>query len=812
MYTGFLTYKIVVIGSGSHQEVAKRCLEDLNVTFYSTVDQFLREYGAKVEFPLVVIGEKGLLFRKPFRKFREDNPTLVRSLVISNRPLKVEEADDYLLKPLNGAHLRRRVEAHLGALEKVTEKIKAHVLGEVFDTAFASAPIGITVSSFLQLVLDEEAERFDYINPKYQEIVGRSSSEILTLDWPKFTHPEDLEEELEKFKRLQSGEVESYSMEKRYIRPDGSIVWVNLITSIFDLNPYRYVCIVQDITKTKEYEFALAESERSKTSLLSHIPGMAYRCKYDRDWTMEYISEGCKDLTGYPPSDLIENNRLSFNSIVAPEYREKLWEMWGEAIREKRDFEVEYQIIDAQGGRKWVMERGQGVYSPTDEVLAIEGIILDVSKRKASELNLLYYYQNDPLTGLYNRQYFERLIQSDSPNQKRGVVAINLSSIHELSRRYGFYYTQTLLQKIGGSFKEFTTDSLVVIRLYENWFALYVRDYGQLEELRELAQKASTLVEQFFQIERLVWGIGIVEIEEESEVNLEQLLTNIILTGDKSLSSNRGEFEIVCFNQKLVDDTVRENTLIGDLGRYSTGEEFLTLNYQPIIDLNSGEIWAIEALARLNSPTLGPIAPAEFIPLAERTKLIIPIGEEVFKMACRFLKKIHQAGYSQVLVSINISLIQIMERDFIQRLSLIMEKCSIKPTSIILEITETAIAANHSEMNEVLKELKALGFFLALDDFGTGYSSLARERELNVDFVKIDRIFIDRLLTFDKSEVISGDIISMAHKLGHRVIAEGVEDIKQVELLKEFGCDMVQGFLFSKPLGEDELLTFITNS
>ena len=260
MYTGFLRYKIVVIGSGSHQEVAKRCLEDLNVAFYNTLDQFLREFGPKVEFPLIVIGERGVLFRRPFRKFKEDNSTLVRSLVISNRPLEVEEADDYLLKPLNGAHLRRRVEAHLGALEKVAEKIKAHVLGEVFDTAFASAPIGITVSSFLQLDFNEEVERFDYINPKYLEIVGRDREEILTLDWPKFTHPEDLEEELEKYKRLQSGEVDSYSMEKRYIKPDGSIVWVSLITSVLTSIPTSYVCIVQDITKTKEYEFAsLAE-------------------------------------------------------------------------------------------------------------------------------------------------------------------------------------------------------------------------------------------------------------------------------------------------------------------------------------------------------------------------------------------------------------------------------------------------------------------------------------------------------------------------------------------------------------------------
>jgi PAS domain S-box-containing protein len=525
---------------------------------------------------------------------------------------------------------------------------------------------------------------------------------------------------------------------------------------------------------------------------------------------MEYISEGCKELTGYAPADLINNSRISFNSIVAPEYREQLWLEWSEVVKTKEEIEVEYEIIDAQGERKWVLERGQAVYSPTGEVVAIEGIILDISKRKESELNLLHYYQNDLLTGLFNRQYFEQLLKKDPSNQKRGVVAINLSSIHELSTRYGFYYTQKVFQRIANALKEFSNDNLVVIRLHENWFALYVKGYNDFEELHELAQKASSLVEQFFLIERLVWGIGILEIEENSEVDLAQLFTNIILTGDKSLTSNNTQFEIVCFNQKLVDDTVRENTLIGDLGRFQEEEGLLTLNYQPIVHLESGEIWAVEALARLNSPTLGPITPAEFIPLAEKTKLIIPLGEEVAKMACSFLKRVHDAGYPEMKVTINISLIQVMEKDFIQSLTGRMQRCSIEPTSIILEITETAIAANYSEMNEILKELKQLGFSLALDDFGTGYSSLARERELSVDYVKIDQIFIERLLTFDKSEVISGDIISMAHKLGHKVIAEGVEHPKQMELLKEFGCDKVQGFLISKPLGEEEILKLIT--
>jgi hypothetical protein len=148
-----LTYKIAVIGAANHHEVIQRSLEGLNVSFYPTMDQFLREFGSGLEFPLIVIGEKGLLFRKPFKQFKEDNPDLVRSLVINNRPLKLEEADDYLLKPLNGAHLRRRVETHLSALKKVSEQIKAHVLGEVFDTAFASAPIGITVSVSLNSTL-----------------------------------------------------------------------------------------------------------------------------------------------------------------------------------------------------------------------------------------------------------------------------------------------------------------------------------------------------------------------------------------------------------------------------------------------------------------------------------------------------------------------------------------------------------------------------------------------------------------------------------------------------------------------------------
>lgn len=229
----------------------------------------------------------------------------------------------------------------------------------------------------------------------------------------------------------------------------------------------------------------------------------------------------------------------------------------------------------------------------------------------------------------------------------------------------------------------------------------------------------------------------------------------------------------------------------------------LFMQYQPILDLKSDQICGFEALARIESDKLGLISPLEFIPIAEKTKQIIPFGQKVIIQVFQFINKLKEKGYSDISVSINISAIQLMSKDFTKNLFDTMDKMYINPEDINLEITESMFTDNYQEINHILGELKNSGIHIAIDDFGTGYSSLAREQELNITCLKIDKYFIDKLVSLNEMEAITGDIISMAHKLGHYVIAEGVESEKQRQYLKNHGCDKIQGYLISKPLDEE---------
>jgi len=234
-----------------------------------------------------------------------------------------------------------------------------------------------------------------------------------------------------------------------------------------------------------------------------------------------------------------------------------------------------------------------------------------------------------------------------------------------------------------------------------------------------------------------------------------------------------------------------------------TTDDSLFLQYQPIVELKTGKIFSFEALVRLVSKKLGVVSPAEFIPIAEETQLIVPLGKKIIQMACVFLKELEDRGLDEISVSVNISALQLIRDEFLDDLFNILEITKVKATRLGVELTESIFADNYSSINEKLTILKAKGIRIAIDDFGTGYSSLARERELNVNCVKIDKCFIDKLLYLDDREAITGDIVSMAHRLGHCVVAEGVEHERQREYLVRHGCDFMQGYLFSRPVSPE---------
>lgn len=684
-----------------------------------------------------------------------------------------------------------------------------------FDIFFDQAPIGIAISRHCDQNGSEAIVRF---NATFEQITGRTKEELNHLGWAQITHPDDLQEDIENFRRLKSGEIKAYSMDKRLIKPDGSIIWVNMIVApVTGFNDRQYnVCLLQDITERKAVEKALSESERSKSVLFSHLPGLAYRCNYDRNWTMQYVSEGCYSLTGYMPESLLYNRDLSYNDLIAPEYREELWNEWIRNLAFRKPFNYEYEIITATGERKWVLERGQGIFNDKGEVEALEGIILDISDKKEVENSLKYNNEHDRWTGLYNRDYLVSLLKRDlntTKNIKKALIGIDLSMVHLLTSRYGFQYSQNLIKKAAEALEKHSADNRLLFHPHQNRFIFYLFDYHDKSELADFSNVIAKTLESLFATERISGGIGILEVKQnQSEADIDLLLRKLLITSERFIYPFGKDFDVYFYDEKIESIIDRERDIVEALNdiagdHHSNNELFLL--YQPIMDLKTGFICGFEALARLRTEKLGLVSPLEFITIAEKTKLILPIGEKVMKKAFGFLKKLEQQGFGETDVSINISVIQLLHPDFTSRLFEIIRGMQVNPRNISIEITESVFASDLSCINRVIEKLQQAGMYIAIDDFGTGYSSLSREKELKADCIKIDKYFVDTLFNEDLSKAITGDIISMSHKLGHSTIAEGVENDIQLQYLKEHGCCKIQGYLISKPLDEADALEFL---
>lgn len=725
-------------------------------------------------------------------------------------------AVDYIRKPIHMNSLKARIEVHAQLLkaQRILEQ-QLQEQGLTLDLIINQAPIGIAISysSDLNNIWRDE---YCIFSPMFLNITGRSRHELISLGWENISHPDDLDDELVYNNKLRTGELESYTIDKRIIKPDGSVVWVHLIMSNIYLSPERpcnQICLIQDITQRKSFENALIESERSKSVLLSHLPGLAYRCNYDDDWTMQFVSEGCYELTGYKADSLLHNKELSYNDIISPEYREILSNEWKTVLRNRDSFSYEYEIITSTKEKKWVIELGEGIFDKDGNIEALEGIVIDISYRKAMENELKYSNEHDRWTGLYNRNYLEELILRDIKSQSKAnlaLVGINLSAVSSLNKMYGFQYIQELIKVIVENLNVHVTKERLLFSTYENRFVFYVNNYEDIEELKEFGECLAKTLEPYISAERVGVGIGILEIGYE-EHNVDNLFKKLLIASEKAIEINDRDYWVCVYDNKLETEVMREQEIKHELTKISQLhiDGSLYIQYQPIFDLKANKVTGFEALSRINSEKLGFISPLEFIPIAEETKLIIPIGEKIISKSLDFLFRLNSLGFEDIDISINLSVIQLFKKDFPKKLFKIIKEKNVNPQNIILEITESIFSSDYDYLNIILNDLKRIGLKISIDDFGTGYSSLSRERDLNIDCLKLDKSFIDKLMYLSPEEAITGDIISMAHKLGHSVVAEGVEHEKQMNYLKSFDCDRIQGYFISRPLDEEKAIEFL---
>ncbi len=666
-----------------------------------------------------------------------------------------------------------------------------------------------------------------YISPSVSKLLGESPEEHMKRGiTEKFSEDSIrliqamLMEELEHEKDPRADKNRSRTIEVEHFKADGSPVMLEMNISFLRDEQGKVsglLGVSRDITLRKKAEQSLAESERSKSVLLSNLQGMAYRCSCDRDRTMRFVSSGCLELTGYTPEDLVNSHRISFNDLIAPEYRDLLRDKWEQCLAKRQPFRFEYELVTAQNKRIWVLEIGQGVYNDQGGIEALEGIIVDISDRKAIENHLIYVNEHDKLTGLYNREYLETLLKRDvrkKDGKKRAVISVNLSMVRLLAANYGFHYTQKLIQNAAETMKPYCADNRMLFQTYDNSFVFYLTEYRDGDELLAFCESIAAALESLFTTDRISGGIGILELSaSESDLDVGLILRRLLIASERSIAVSEKDIAITFYNQELEAIVNRERDIRHALSASLTDEPGydMYLQYQPIYDIALKAAVGFEALARLRTKDLGAVSPVEFIPIAEKTKLIIPLGEKVFLSAFEFSNTLKQLGYSDMNISVNVSAIQLLRPGFAEWLSDLMEINQADPGNIGIELTESIFTSDYTAANRTIEKLKALGVTVAIDDFGTGYSSLSREKELKVDCLKIDKSFIDQLMVTEPDKAIAGDIISMAHKQGHYVIAEGVEYEQQMRYLTEHGCDRIQGYLIARPLDVQDAIAFLSS-
>ena len=336
-------------------------------------------------------------------------------------------------------------------------------------------------------------------------------------------------------------------------------------------------------------------------------------------------------------------------------------------------------------------------------------------------------------------------------------------------------------------------------------FVLFISDKDDVEDIMVFANKLSALFKQSFELNGYEFfmdcSIG-VSIFPHDGIDVTTLMNNAVTAMSKAKADGGGGFYLYSpsMNTRAAERLELEKKL-----RCAQEKDEFFLHYQPQVDIATGKVVGVEALIRWRDSSGTVIPPFDFIPLAESLRLIVPIGEWVLRTACTRIKELHREGLDDLNISVNLSLYQLKERNFKENLSNILEETGLNPKHLELEITESIAMDNVSQSIEILKGLKSIGVKLSIDDFGTGYSSLSYLKRMPIDILKIDRSFVNELTVGDDDRMLVKTIINIAHGFNSRVVAEGVETVEQYQILKEYGCDIIQGFLFSRPIPADEI-------
>ncbi|KAA0548773.1 PAS domain S-box protein [Bacillus sp. BGMRC 2118] len=629
---------------------------------------------------------------------------------------------------------------------------------------------------------------------------GYSVEELLNKSFIPYVAKEKLDITLESFKKATEGIPTT--CDTVLYHKNGQPIDMNItnLPIIVNNKVEEVFSIIKDVTSYKETKNALAEAESQYRNLTEDSIVSIYLIQ---DGKYVYVNQKLVELSGYEKDELIGMDAIQ---LVHPEDRQYVLGMMTQRLyMEGENFRDEYRAMKKDGSTVYIEVHGaQAMHKGKP---AIIGTVIDITERKKNEETIKFMAYHDSLTGLYNRNYtYDQLktVIEQEHEEPLAVFFFDLDRFKQVNDSLGHSTGDILLKAVALRLKKKIFQDQSLARVGGDEFTVFRRVKNR-KEAEGVAQKIIRCFETPFSLEHyeiyVTPSIGI-SMYPEDGTDVDTLLKKADSAMYQAKQNGKNTFHF--FNSKKESSTFEKLKNETSLRKGIEGNEFI-LHYQPKLDLKCGKFTGVEALIRWNHPKKGFIPPLDFIPLAEETGLIIPLGEWILREACEQAIRWQKQGLPPFVMSVNLSVRQLYQPNLIETISQILEETGLSPQYLEIEITESMLLDKEHGI-KVLKELEKVGVQISLDDFGTGYSSLHYLKEVPLHKIKIDQSFVRNSTSDSNDGAIVRTIIGMAHQLKLTVIAEGVETREHLLFLQRNLCDAAQGYLFSRPIPPEEIV------
>lgn len=650
------------------------------------------------------------------------------------------------------------------------------------------------------------------VSQKFCDMLGYDRTELIGKPVRDLTHPEDRGQGSTLRKLLIEGGTKSTSGEKRFIRKDGTLIWVRRTMSLEcdgRGHPQCIVSLIEDISERKQAETTLHQTQEQFRQLAAHIPQVLWIADIAQRKLL-YVSPAAEHLFGRSLKEIYANPHTLIRAVHRDERKRLIHRRLSEATGGNYDEVV--RVVRPDGTVRWVRDRAFPIRDAEGNVYRVAGIAEDITARRESEQRLVYLAHYDGLTNLPNRLlFYDRLGHAISLAKREqwivGVMFIDVDRFKDVNDTLGHAVGDRLLQKVSERLIKSVRSDDTVGRLGGDEFAVVLSKLATGQDAEAVAQKILRSFDDPFALDSgtevyVTGSIGITLYPIDS-MDRDSLLKNADLAMYHAKEEGRNTYER--YSPEMDSRNAGRLDMQAMLRRALEREEF-TLYYQPKVDVQSKRVIGVEALIRWNSPELGFVSPEDFIPIAEEVGLIVPIGEWVLRTACTQNRAWQNEGHAPLVMSVNLSARQFREKNLVDKIMDILIETRLEARYLDLEITESLIM-NHADSTIILLErLHELGVGLSIDDFGTGYSSLAYLKRFPVQSLKIDQSFVRDLTTDADDAAIVTAVVAMARSLKLKVIAEGVETKEQLDFLATLQCDEYQGYYFGRPVPAESFI------